>query len=593
MGYIFENFSLGWQNRAGQELMKDEALFKCVDFDTLELGVLRCVRGSEEVGFFKSLALSSAVKNIYQLDVEGKGVLLVYYTSDGSLYRYNSNTGVSTEIDNGIDESNVSYAPFKPTLSQITYVYITDGKTMLCDNGASYFTWGIDPPENPLNASMAGSGGLLTAGDYTWQYTFYNGETGTESNPNPLMGGVTVVDNDSADVKNIEISANSQVTSRRLYRSLVDGGSHYLVRDLGDNVSTSYIDVEDDDNLTTKMETDQGVPPVASIVKTFQNRLFIAGNDDFPNRVWYSRGSRPGNFPSTYYLEVGTADDKIVDMVEFEGTLFFMQTAGISGLYGTTPDTFAWYKTRSHIGIAGKRSAVAGPDGIYFLGFDGVYRFDGVKSVRVSEQIGRSFGKLVSSWIDIVNWSTVDEVCRSCFLNGVLYILLPMVSSTGAVSNKVLTYDIFQQTWIELSLDCDYIYSDTGRGKVYGSYLVDGRYTVLELLESNYGVVGILGNNDPVPELITKSVDFGRTKEGSKVRWLRKFRVDADGDWTIYFYVDGVLRHTLALTSIAGNDKYIWYDFDEEIKGFSVYARVVSTGSSDASNRVFRSLEVE
>ena len=590
MGYIFENFSLGWQNRAGHELMKEEALFKCVDFDTLELGVLRCVRGSKEVGFFKDLALSSTIKNIYQLDVEGKGVMLVYYTCDGSLCRYNSNTGVSTEIDDGIDESNVSYAPFKPTLSNITYVYITDGTIMLCDNGANYYTWGIDPPENPLSASMAGSGGALQAGDYTWQYTFYDGSTGTESNPSPVMGGVTAAATDSADVKVLELSANSMVTSRRLYRSLVDGGSHYLVRDIGDNVSTSFIDVADDDDLTTKMETDQGVPPSASIVRNFQNRLFIAGSDTFPNRVWYSRGSRPGNFPSTYYLEVGTADDKVVDLVEFEGTLFFLQTAGISGLYGTTPDTFAWYNTRSHVGIAGRYSAVAGPDGIYFLGYDGVYRFDGVKSVRVSEQIGRSFGRLTSTWIDIVDWDTVDDVCRSCFLSGVLYILLPMKNVAGTVSNVVLTYDIFQQTWIELSLDCDYIYSDIGRGKVYGSYYVDSRYSVLELLEST---AGVLGDNDPVPELVTKSVNFGRVKEGSQVRWLRRFRVDATGSWTIYFYIDDVLRYTKVLSSITGSDKYIWYDFDEEIKGFSVYARILSTGSSDARNRVFRSLEVE
>jgi hypothetical protein len=590
MGYVFENFSLGWQNRAGHDLMKDEALYRCVDLDMLELGVLRCVKGSSELGYFAAQGYGSEVKNVYQLDVEGNGVLLVYYTTGGSLYRYNSFTGVSTELSDSINETNVSYAPFKPTLSNITYIYITDGTTMLCDNGSSSYTWGIDPPENALSASMYGSGGLLQAGDYTWQYTFYNSNTGTESNPCLLMGAETAGALDSADVKGIETSSNSQVTSRRLYRSLVDGGSHYLVRDIGDNVTTSFIDVEDDDNLTTKMNTDQGVPPTVDTVRNFQNRLFLGGNSDFPNRVWYSRGSRPGNYPTDYYLEVGTVDDRVVDMVEFEGTLFFMQTAGISGLYGTTPDTFAWYKTRSHVGIAGKYSAVSGPDGIYFLGFDGVYRFDGVKSVRVSEQVGRTFGKLTTDWISIVNWDTVDEVCRSCFLNGVLYMLLPVIDNNGSVTNVVLSYDIFQQTWTELSLDCDYIYSDKGRGKVYGSYLVDSRYTVLELLEL---VSGVLGDNDPTPEFVTKSVEFGRSKDGSRVKWLRRFRVDAEGSWIVYFYVDNVLRYTKALSGIDGSDRYIWYDFDEEIKGFNVYAKVVATGSSDHGNRVFKSLEVD
>jgi hypothetical protein len=168
--------------------------------------------------------------------------------------------------------------------------------------------------------------------------------------------------------------------------------------------------------------------------------------------------------------------------------------------------------------------------------------------------------------------------------------LLPVIDKEGSVTNVVLSYDIFQQTWTELSLDCDYIYSDIGRGKVYGSYLVGSRYTVLELLEL---VSGVLGDNDPTPEFVTKSVEFGRSKDGSRVKWLRRFRVDAEGSWTVYFYVDNVLRYTKALSGIDGSDRYVWYDFDEEIKGFNVYAKVVATGSSDHGNRVFKSLEVD
>ena len=589
MGYVFENFSLGWQNRAGHRLMKDEALLKSVDLDFLELGVLRCVKGSNEVGFFKDLGYGSEILNIYQLDVEGSGVLLVYYTVGGSLYRYNGHSNVATELSS-INEENVSYAPFKGILSNSTYVYITDGSTMLCDNGVSSYTWGIDPPENSLSAYMSGSGGLLQAGDYTWQYTFYDGNTGAESNPCPVMGEVTAVDDDSAEIKGIEISSNSRVTSRRLYRTLVDGGSHYLAMDFGDNVTTSFIDVGSDDDLTTLMNTDQGVPPSVSLVSNFQNRLFVAGNSTYPNRVWYSRGSRGDNYPGDYYLDVGTSDDEVVGMVAFEGTLFFMQKAGISGLYGTTPDTFSWYRTRSHMGIAGKYSSVAGPDGIYFLGFDGIYRFDGVKSVRVSEQIGRSFGQLASEWVSVVDWDSVDSVCRTCFLNGVLYVLLPMRDINGSVGNRVFCYDIFQQLWCELSLDCDYIYSDIGRGKVYGSYYFGSRYGVFELLTN---LSGVSYYNDPVPEFVTKSVEFGRTKEGNRVKWLRRFRVDADGDWTIYFYIDNELRYSKALTGLNEQGRYKWYDFDSELKGLSIYVRIVGASSSDHQNRVFRSLEVE
>ena len=585
---IFENFSLGWQNRGGHELMKDEALLECVDLDLLELGVLRCVRGSVEEEYFATTGYTDEVYNIYQLDVER--AKLIYYTTGGSLYRWNSITNTTTELSSSINESNVSYATFKPLLSLYTYVYITDGSTMLCDTGVYSYTWGIDPPSNPLKAYMEGSGGLLDAGDYTWQYTFYDEDTGAESNPCPMMGPVTSAGTDSAVVKGIEVSANSRVTSRRVYRSLVDGGSHYLVLDIGDNVTTEIFDVESDEELTTLMETDQGVPPSFGIVRNFSTRLFGAVSSVYPNRVWYSRGSRGDNWPGEYYLEVGTADDFILDMLEFEGTLFFLHTAGIYGMYGTTPETFAWYKTRSHTGIAGRYSASVGPDGVYFLGFDGVYRFDGVKSARVSEQIGRSFGKLADDWVSIVDWDIVDSYCRSCFLNGVYYIMLPMVSNEGEKSNCVFAYDVFQQTWSRLSLDLDYMYSDTGRGKVYGSFYEGTGYSVFELLESN---TGLLYYNDPSPELVTKSVEFGRTKQGNRVKWLRRFRVDARGAWTLYFYVDEVLRYTKALTGLAASDKYEWYDMEEEIKGMSFYVRVVGASGSTAQDEVFYALEVE
>lgn len=588
---IFENFSLGWQNRARQDLMKDEAVFRCVDLDMLELGALRCIRGPKEYSVFTSGSYSSEVYNVWQVDVEGAGVVLIYFTTNNLLYRYNSNTGVATNIASGIDESNVSYAPFKPILSTITYVYITDGTQMLMDNGANYYTWGLDAPNTALQAYALGSGGALQAGDYHWYYTFYDKRTGAESNPSPMMEAVTTVADDSADVIGILKSSNGRVTARRLYRTLVDGGSAYLVREIGDNVTTALLDVTDDDNLTTLMNTDQGVPETFGVVRNFSNRLWGCRSNTYPNRVWYSRGSRPDNWPSDYYLEVGSVDDRVLDAVEYAGTFFFLQTAGISALYGTTPDTFDWYKTRSHIGMAAKNSASVGPDGIYFLGYDGIYRFDGVKSARISEQIGRSFGKLASSFIDVVDWDAVDSVARSCFLNGVMYMLLPMEDTLDSTVNKILWYDTFQQVWGELSADVDYIYSDIGRGKLYGSmYVGGGRYSVCELLETN---AGTLGRNDPSPSLVTKEVDFGRTQDGNKVKWLRRFRIDADGDWTLYFYVDGELRMTKPLTGLSVADRYKWYDLEEELKGISLYIRAAGTGTCLATTHVIRSIEVE
>ena len=60
-----------------------------------------------------------------------------------------------------------------------------------------------------------------------------------------------------------------------------------------------------------------------------------------------------------------------------------------------------------------------------------------------------------------------------------------------------------------------------------------------------------------------------------------------------YFYVDDELRYTKALTGLTEQGRYKWYDVEEEIKGISLYVRVVAGSGSTAQNRVFRSLEVE
>jgi len=382
------------------------------------------------------------------------------------------------------------------------------------------------------------------------------------------------------------------VTKRRLYRTLVGGGSWYLVDNLNDNIVTTYIDGKADANLTTQLITDQGVPPVGDIVVSYKNRLFLSGDTNYPNRVYFSSSEKPDNWPSTYYIDVGTSDDSVVNIVEFEGKLYFIQTATVTGLYGSDQDTFAWHLTRSHVGASARWSVAVGPDGIYFLAHDGVYRFDGLKSVRISEAIGKTFGLRPSTWCDIVDTDTVDEVARACFLNGVYYLMLPLVDEDGTVTNRLLAYDVFEQTWVQYDVDCSCVFSDTGRGLLYGGTEkpdASGYYSVYELLSANSGT------DTAAPQVMTKDfsiVQEDKTGKARAVGWVRKFRVDCEGAWTLVFYVDGESVHTQALTAQSEATRYQWYDFGPQLKGRYVSVHVTATGTPLPGTHVFNELEI-
>jgi hypothetical protein len=578
----------------------------CKDLNVDELGVVKCRKLHKEESHFSELSLDDEVENFYQTDVEGSGKRLVYYTSGTGLYRWNSATGVTTTLSSAMIGNHVSYAPLKPVLSTRTHVYITDGVTMLCDDGVSSKTWGIDPPTTPLNASAVGSGGSLEAGDYSYVYTFYDGETGIESDPSPVCGDVTAAADDSVTLTEIGISPNSRVTARRIYRTIADGGTKYLLTSIGDNVTTTFLDTITDDNLVTALVDDQGIPPEGDVVVSFRNRLFMI-DPDYPNRVRFSRSSRPDSFPSTYFIDVGSSDDKLCNFFELDGALYTISDISIFRLYGDTADTYDFIKVRSHIGTDCRWSVAVGPDGAYFLRKRiGVYRFNGLNSTLASGGIKRAFGLSTESWVDIIDRNTVSTVARGEFLDENYWLMVPMKDSDGDINNRLLVYDTSRpagtQSWVLHKTSCDDIFSDRGRGILYGcmaSLSETGYYSVYELFSVNANT-----NDDAVPELVTKSYEivepksYGVTSSGfvasttPAVGWLKRYRFDGLGSWDLVFYVDGRSAYSVSLSNVTASDRGTWYDVETKLKGRYFYLHITGSGTPRPETHKIREIEV-
>jgi len=608
MTILINTFTKGWQNAARHELMANEAMYLCRDMSLDITGSLRCRNLSSENAYFATQTCTSNIEDVYQINVEGADKQLMFYRIGGSLYCWNSITNATRTISTAMSGEHISYAPALPLLSDTTFVYITDGTTMLADNGTTTITWGIDPPEAAPSISILAALGRLSAGTYRYIYTFYDNDTGSESDPSPACAALTAVANDGMTVSNIRTSDNSRVTTRRLYRTLAGGGSYYLVVIISDNTTTTFIDTFADADLSTEAILDQGIPPTVRIAYPYKKMLLLTGDDDYPNRVYITLVSGPDNVPEESYIETGKSGDKVMNICELEGRIHLITKAGIGVLYGETPDTLLPQETLAHVGTYARWTAKTGPDGIYYLANNGVYRFNGKTSSNVSEPIGRCFGNTPGRWFDIVDKSTAAESASACFLNGVYYLLVPMKDINGSVSNRLLAYDTQKssgaQTWLLYNVVLKHITSDTTRDKLFGSMEKPdsaGSYSVYELFSTASSSI-----DTATPEVVSKSF---KTMEGQKyslggaggitqseelvIAWLRKFRVDADGDWDFDFYLDDRLVYSLSLSNLSIDDNSTWHDFPPNLKGRYVYVNITGTGTPQPDSHIIREIEIK
>jgi len=606
MTILINDFKKGWQNTVQHEDMNSDALFMCEDLNIDELGSLNCRRLHKKNTYFNTQTFTSKVENFYQVDVEGTGKYLIFYTVGANLYCWNSATNTTRTLSSVMTGGYVSYATLKPVLSTKTFIFITDGTNFLADNGTTTKTWGIDAPSGSVSAVAQGSGGSLTAGDYSYVFTFYDGETGSESDPSVACSTFTAVGDDSVVITNIETSIDSRVTARRIYRTIAGGGTRYLLTTLPDNSVTTFTDTLADSTLVTSITEDQGTPPEGDVVVNRGTRLFMV-DPDYTNRIRYCRANRPDNWPSTYYVEVETSDDEIVNMFKLDGMLYFIGKEGIYRLYGETPDAFQVTGTRSHLGTDCRWSVSVGPDGAYFVRSNsGGYRFNGVDSVLMSESIKRTFGLTPDTWIDVVDQNTLGSVARGQFLHGIYHLVVPMKDTNGTITNRLLLYDTTRpggsQSWTLCKTSCNDLFADRGRGKIYGCLAdleTSGEYSVYELFSEDSNV-----NDSASPEFVTKAFTIVQPKQYAvqpegfsavssvSTGWVSKYRIDAIGSWDLVFYLDDRSVHSGSHTGLTSADRHTWHDLTTKLKGRYLYIHATATSTPGPSTHKIKEIEV-
>lgn len=103
----------------------------------------------------------------------------------------------------------------------------------------------LSAPTVSLTCVANATGGSLSAGNYTYAYTFVsvNGET------KPSSGTVVAVVASGSVNLTVPIGNALQVIGRRIYRTAAGGSSLTLVYYISDNITTSYLDIASDASI--------------------------------------------------------------------------------------------------------------------------------------------------------------------------------------------------------------------------------------------------------------------------------------------------------------------------------------------------------
>lgn len=257
-------------------------------------------------------------------------------------------------------------------------------------------------PENLENAGTATSGGNMSDGVYQYRaiYTWTDNKGQVHrSAPSPALNvtlsGGSVIQTQTVKVPTLRVTEKSNVTIE-LYRTEDSGTLFYRVSDPSNPTyndptvdSLNIVDTTSDSDLidnellyTTGGVLDNIAPPSASIIETFQGRVFIAGLEE-ENQIQFSKvrqANSPVEFNDSQVINVNSLGGKIVALASMDDKLVIFKERAIFYLSGEGPNNLGQQNNyiepeliTNDVGCQTQNSVVLTPLGLMFQTRKGIY----------------------------------------------------------------------------------------------------------------------------------------------------------------------------------------------------------------------------
>jgi hypothetical protein len=167
-------------------------------------------------------------------------------------------------------------------------------------NGTTFTQLGQSAPTT-LTAAIASGGSLTTGDNYQAAITFYASTVGFESNAQ-LSGIVSASGTDlRVALSDIPATASNDLVDRvRIYLKNVSDNSNFLFID-EINLGTTTYNIDNESTSTQTPPTTNAAPLSGGgkYLTTFNERLVVAGNNNFKNDVFFSEPNLPDAFDDT------------------------------------------------------------------------------------------------------------------------------------------------------------------------------------------------------------------------------------------------------------------------------------------------------
>ena len=475
--------------------------------------------------------------------VDGAFVANTHFFKDSSGNIYTS-TGVDTTIDQTGRRLRIIGMPRFGLADDIVFFPISMKKWY--DSTVS--NWGISKtPNTPLSA--LGAAGQLT-GDYTYRLAFYNSSTlvtGALSDYSTELSPVA----QQIDLDGIpNIVADSQVTHVNIYRTAggIDSSWYYVDRvALG---TSTYTDNIPDLGLGDLVSIYMMAPPTANVAARYKNRMLLFDTTINPRYGYVSLAYEPEVFHETQYDLVANSGDTVEAAIQVGDYCYIF---GKNAIYQLQVDSSGLIATTSHptlVGTPNGRTIAAGGNGIFYLGYDGIYLLKGFTSViesltatKMSDNINALF-----RGIDRGGLSTIYDMSMTfgTYVGGRYY----FTYYGNDLVWHTLVYNETRQRWKHFT------------GWLYTAEPITGAYPIVGL-ENSVGLHDQDETDDDGTAFAT-SCGFNLLFHGAgglaetALYDVRRFRisVQSEGLVTVSFYDGATLKYSVVLDSPTFGDAY-------------------------------------
>lgn len=353
--------------------------------------------------------------------------------------------------------STVSLAGARPMRTAVDGAYAvianTPTKPLIVDDAGIVLFMSPNAPTLAPTLTQPNAGSLT--GTFGVKYTFLildlNNNIIAESGFSP-SASITITSKKItvSDLQTLS-GLGSGITSRykiwrRIYRTTNGTSTYFKWYDVEDNTTTTFESDASDASIGAVAAPLLGTAPYLSHIASFRDRLFGVNNITSREQLLYAEAGRRWAWPSTNVIQApqdkGDTQSGITALMPRREALGVAKSNMLLQLTGTSANDFRLVIISTTVGAVNQESVAKYRDAIYFLGLDGVYRWDEAGLTSLTD--GR-----VSSWFNTSEYFNLAKLTSAI---GVInpqkrsYLLfLPAKNST--VLNRWIEYDIDSNTW--------------------------------------------------------------------------------------------------------------------------------------------------